>query len=128
MSKQDKKRKELLPASNVLQSLLGDGKSALSDQFLRWKLWRFWPKVVGPTLGKLCEPVNYRFGTLTLWVKSSARLQEMRFLQNNLVEKVNEYVGREWVRQVVFTLDRRGVPTTDQVSEEFKNYLDDGEG
>ena len=121
MKKQGKR--ELLPASNVLQSLLGDGKSALSDQFLRWKLWRFWPKVVGPTLGKLCEPVGYKFGTLSLWVKSSARMQEMRFLERNLVEKVNAYVGRDWVRQVTFTLDRRGIPGADQMPDDVKAYL-----
>lgn len=121
----DKKRKrDLLPASKVLQTLLGNGKSPLSDGFLRWKIWRFWSQIVGPTLGGHCEPVGYNRGYLIVWVKSSARMQEIRFFEKTLRAKVNEHVGREWVRGVKFTLDRHGVARQDQVSEEFKQFLD----
>lgn len=115
---------DLLAASKVLQTVLGNGKSPLSDQFLRWKIWRFWPKIVGDTLGKQCEPVGYERGRLFIWVKSSARMQDIRFFETTLKEKVNEHVGRTWVRSIRFTLDRHGVPTTAQVSEEFKKYLE----
>ena len=122
-----KKRRELAPASKVLQTLLGNGKSPLSDQFLRWKIWRFWAKVAGPTLASHCEPVGYDRGRLIVWVKSSARMQEIRFVEKSLKQKVNEYVGREWVKYVRFTLDRRGVPEQDQVSPIIKKYLGEGE-
>jgi len=120
----DKKPSELLSASRVLQTLLGNGKSALSDQFLRWKIWRFWPRIVGPTLAKSCEPVGYDRGRLLIWVKSSARMQEIRFFESTLKQKVNEHVGREWVTSMRFTLDRQGIPQAENVSEEFKRYLD----
>jgi hypothetical protein len=120
----DKKRKELLPASKVLQTLLGNGKSPLSDQFLRWKIWRFWPRIVGKTLAGCCEPVGYDRGRLILWVKSSARMQEVRFIEPTLRKKINEHVGREWVRSIRFTLDRHGVPTAGEVSEPFKKFMD----
>src|SRR3979411_304399 len=55
---------ELLSASKVLQTLLANGKSPLSDQFLRWKIWRFWPQIVGETLGAVCEPVGFERGRL----------------------------------------------------------------
>lgn len=119
-----KKKTELLPASRVLQGLLGNGKSALSDGFLRWKIWRFWPQIVGPTLAKHCEPVGFERGKLFIWVKSSARMQEIRFFEDTLKTKVNEYVEREWVKYVRFTLDRHGVPTTAEVSEDFKKMLE----
>lgn len=119
-----KKRKELLPASKVLQTLLGNGKSPLSDQFLRWKIWRFWPKIVGPTFAAHCEPVGYERGRLLIWVKSSARMQEIRFFEGTLKQKVNEHVGRKWVTSIRFTLDRRGTPQAGEVSEEFKQFLD----
>lgn len=119
-----KKKAELQSASNVLQGLLGNGKSALSDGFLRWKLWRFWPSVVGPTLAKYCEPVGYDRGKLFIWVKSSARMQEIRFFEGQLKTKVNEYVGRDWVKHVRLTLDRHGVPQTSEVSAEFKKMLE----
>ncbi|MBX3023111.1 MAG: DUF721 domain-containing protein [Bdellovibrionales bacterium] len=124
MADDKKKRRELLPASKVLQTLLANGKSPLSDQFLRWKIWRFWTKIVGPTLGTHCEPVGYERGRLIVWVKSSARMQEIRFFEKTLKEKVNEHVGRDWVKGIRFTLDRRGLPQPDQVSDQFKGFLD----
>lgn len=120
-----KKKTDLLPASNVLQSLLANGKNPLSDNFLRWKIWRFWPQVVGPTLAKYCEPVGYERGCLLLWVKSSARMQEIRFFETQLRDKVNEYLGRNWVKKIRFSLDRHGVPRTEEVSDEFRKFLEE---
>jgi hypothetical protein len=126
MSFDDKKKKrELLPASSVLQALLGNGKSALSDGFLRWKIWRLWPQIVGPTIAGHCEPVGYSRGVLYIWVKSSARMQELRFFEGQLKTKVNEHVGRTWARNIRFTLDRRGVPQGADISPEFKKMLDE---
>jgi len=119
-----KKKSELLAASRVLQGLLGNGKSPLSDGFLRWKIWRFWSQIVGTTFAKYCEPVGYERGRLFIWVKSSARMQEIRFFEDTLKTKVNEYVGSPWVKAIRFTLDRHGVPTTAEVSDEFKKMLD----
>jgi predicted nucleic acid-binding Zn ribbon protein len=119
-----KKSSELLPASNVLQTVLANGKSALSDGFLRWKIWKLWPKIVGETVAKHCEPVGYDRGRLYVWVKSSARMQEIRFFEFTIRDKVNQHVGRTWVRGIRFTLDRRGVPTPDQMPEETKKLLE----
>lgn len=78
---------------------------------------------MGATLGKVCEPVGFERGRLYIWVKSSARLQEIRFFEETLREKVNAHVGRQWTRSIRFTLDRHGIPRAAEVSEEFKNFL-----
>lgn len=119
-----KKKTDLQSASRVLQGLLGNGKSALSDGFLRWKIWRFWPQIVGPTLASHCEPVGFERGRLFIWVKSSSRMQEIRFFEETLKTKVNEHVGRDWVKSIRFTLDRHGVPQAGDVSAEFKKMLE----
>jgi predicted nucleic acid-binding Zn ribbon protein len=119
-----KKKAVLQPASEVLQTLLANGKSALSDQFLRWKIWRSWPQVVGQTLASHCEPVGYDRGRLYIWVKSSARLQEIRFFEQTLKDKVNEHVGRPWARSIRFTLDRQGIPAEAEISDEFKKFFE----
>ena len=114
---------ELSAVSKVLQTLLANSKSPLSDGFQRWKLWRFWPTVVGQTLGQVCEPVGYHRGMLYIWVKSAARMQEIRFFEDSLRQKVNAYVGREWVRSVRFTMDRRGIPKAAEAPPELREYL-----
>lgn len=117
------KKTDLSAASKVLQSLLSSGKSPLSDQFLRWKLWRFWPQVVGETLGGICEPVGFERGRLYVWVKSSTRMQEIRFFEETLKDKVNAYVGRTWAHHIKFTLDRRGIPKEAEATPEFRDYI-----
>ena len=119
------KRKDiLLPASKVLQTLLANGKSPLSDGFLRWRIWRGWSDIVGETLGKVCEPVGFDRGRLIVWVSSSPRLQEIRFFEKTLRTKVNEHVGREWCARVVFTLDRKGLPAAERMDNRIIKYLD----
>ncbi len=73
-----------------------------------------------------CEPVGFERGKLFIWVKSSARMQEIRFFEDQLKSKVNEHVGRVWAKHIRFTLDRRGVPSNSEISEEFKKMLDPG--
>jgi len=122
---QPKRKGDLQGASRVLQGVLGNGKSPLSAQFLRWKIWRFWPQIVGETLGRVCEPVGFERGRLYVWVKSSARMQEIRFFEDTLREKINEHVGSKWVRNIRFTLDRHGVPNAEEMSPQFKKFLED---
>jgi hypothetical protein len=121
-----KKRKELLAASNVLQGVLQNSKSPLTDQFLRWKIWRFWPRIVGEGLAALSEPISFdqEKRMLVLWVKSSARMQDIRFFEGVIRDKVNEHVGRKWVRAIRFTLDRRGLPAPHEVPQAVKDFLD----
>ncbi len=120
---QEKPRSRLLPASNVLQALLANGKSPLSEQFTRWKLWRNWEEIVGPSIGKHSSPVDFKKGRLTVWVSSSARMQEMRFLVGSIKDKINKYLGREYVKFVQFTLDRKSVPDVDSSDPAFRDFL-----
>jgi hypothetical protein len=118
-----KPKTDLLSASKVLQTLLANGKNPLSDQFLRWKLWRFWPQIVGKTLGAVCEPVGFERGRLYIWVKSSSRMQEIRFFEESMKKKINDHLGKSWAKTLRFTLDRRGIPKEAEVSDEFKKFL-----
>lgn len=110
-------------AEEVLQSLLQNGKSPLADQFLRWKLWKDWEKVVGPSLGRQSQPVAYQKGMLYVWVKSSAWMQEMTYHVKTLKTRINEHVKKPWVREIRFTLDRRSVPNVEEVPEDLKEFL-----
>lgn len=122
--KKSKRQSDLTSASRVLQILLANGKSVLSDPFLRWRLWRFWDQVVGPVFAKDCEPVGFQRGRLFIWVKSSARLQEFRFFEDDFRVKINAYLGTEWVKSVRFTLDRKGVPQDTASQQNLKNFID----
>jgi len=118
-----KRNSKLTPVSDVLQSLLQKGKGPLSQQFKRWRLWRFWGEVVGETIAENTTPVGYSKGVLYVWVKNSVQLQELLFFAIPLRNRVNEYLGYKWVKMVRFTTDRKSVPHVEESNPKFKNFV-----
>ena len=119
MSSQSRRQGRLSCTSDVLQSLLQDGKSPLAKGFLRWRVWKEWPTVVGQEIARHTEPVDYRQGVLYVWVKNSTRMQEVSFLSRQIISKINEFVGRKWVIRIRYTLDPKSIPDREQ----FKGQL-----
>lgn len=97
----------LLPMADVLQSLLENGKSGLSDGFTRFRLEKEWLQVVGPTIGAQTLPATYYRGVLYIWVSHPTWQQQLWFLQDAIIEKVNTHLGKPWVKSLRFTTNKR---------------------
>ncbi|MEN0058282.1 MAG: DUF721 domain-containing protein [Bdellovibrio sp.] len=122
MESNGKKAKgKLSLGSEVLQSLFENGRSPLSEQFMRWKLWAKWEEVVGPTIAKHAEPVGFQRGVLYVWVRNSSWMQQMIFMRDPIRDTINQKFEKKFVRLVKFTLDRREVPSSDQ--QEFRQMI-----
>ncbi len=117
------KKSVLVPVSNVLQAVLGNGKSPLSHQFIRWRLWRFWPEVVGETVASYSRPVGYDRGALVIWVQNSVQMQEMLFLRQQIRDSVNRYLGQNYVHRISLTLDDRSVPRLEETAGGLRDFL-----
>ncbi|MBY0383910.1 DUF721 domain-containing protein [bacterium] len=85
---------------DVLQRVFENSKSPLADGFQRWKLENKWPDIVGPTLAQNSRPIQYMKGTLTVEVTNSVWLNEIRFLIDDIKQKVNEHQGSCWVERI----------------------------
>ncbi|MCH2533305.1 MAG: DUF721 domain-containing protein [Bdellovibrionales bacterium] len=119
-----KKKKNVTPASEVLQLLLQNGKSPLAVQFKRWRLWRYWGEVVGEEISTHTDPVAYDKGTLYVWVDHPVRMQEMIFMTKELKKKINSYMGEAtWVTRIRFTLDRKSVPKLEETEKGWRDFL-----
>ncbi len=114
MSYGKKPKKQLSVGSEVLQSLFENGKSPLSEQFMRWKLWAKWEEVVGTTIAKNAEPVGLHRGVLYVWVRNSTWMQQMIFMKDHIRENINRKFDNNFVKYIKFTLNRHEVPTSDQ--------------
>ena len=123
MSSRKPKQSRLEAASDVLQSVLGNGKFPLSHEFARWRLWSRWDEVVGESIAKHSMPVAYKQGCLYVWVNNSARLQEMTFMVRQIKENINTYVGKKWVNNIRFTLDRKSIPKLEESGGDWRDYL-----
>ncbi len=107
MAKRKNVKHRLTPVSDVLQSLLQNGKSPLASGFTRWKLEQKWADVVGAQLAEDTLPVGFDRGVLYIWVRHPTWIQQLSFFQSDIVQKVNEYLGYKYARSVRFTLDRK---------------------
>lgn len=113
-----KREDKLTQAADVLQGLLQNSKSHLSDGFLRWRLEQEWKDIVGPTIAEQTAPCAFERGVLWVWVRHSVWMQQLHFFGESIKEKVNAHVGRDWARDVKFTLNRRAATTEPKSSED----------
>lgn len=119
----EKKKTRLSVGSEVLQSIFENGNSPLSQQFLRWKLWKKWSDFVGPTLGEVCAPVGYRKGVLYVWVKHSTWMQQIVFGLNPMRDQINARLGFNYIKAIHLTLDRRYVPGSEEEVQKLKENI-----
>lgn len=111
--------------TEVLQGLFENGKSPLSEQFLRWKMWARWEEIVGSTLSKSCEPVGLQWGTLIIWVPHSTVMQQMMFLKENILLAVRKAYPQMKIKDVKFTLDRKGLSTKEDERNQARDFVRD---
>lgn len=91
---------------SVLQSLLENGKTPLSHSFLCFRMAHEWPKIVGEKIAGVSRPVSIDHGRVIIWVKSSVWAQELKYIEGDLIQKMNDWKGDSWVRGVAFNLER----------------------
>lgn len=78
---------------------------------------------MGAEIAERTYPVGLKKGVLYLWVKNSVWLQELIFLASPIRDKVNAFVGREFAREVRFTLDRKAVPRPEETEGDLREFL-----
>ena len=105
--KKPKRHSHLTSGADVLQALLTNGKSQIADGFLRWRLEQSWGEIVGETIGTQTLPCALEHGTLYIWVRHSAWIQQLWFFQDMIREKVNGFLKADHVKEVKFTLNKR---------------------
>ncbi len=59
-------------------------------------------KVAGDFINRLTTSVKFKNGTLTLSIPSAALKQELFCRRTSLIEKINEAIGRNVVKKIVF--------------------------
>lgn len=66
-----------------------------------------WDEIVGEPISSHTRPDTIRFGTLHVLVDSSAWLQQLTFLKPELMRKVESYLGKGSIKDIVLRLGRQ---------------------
>jgi predicted nucleic acid-binding Zn ribbon protein len=103
------KKKELDAAANVIEKLLGAGKSPLAQDFQRYRLKNEWEKIVGHTIASKSSPLAYTNWRLYIWVVNSAWMNQLFYARKEIIKKINSEMGDGWVRDIRLTLDTKDI-------------------
>ena len=101
------------PLRDAVSSVL---KRLDNEQNLRaYEVWTFWDEEVGEAMACRAQPSQFRNGLLIVTVSSHAWLQEMQFLKDDLLERLNRHLGMEVIRDLYFVSGRvrRNKPPSD---------------
>jgi hypothetical protein len=80
------------------------------------QLTGLWPKIVGPAVAKISAPSQFRSGTLFIDVVDSIWMQELKFQEGELVDRVNAALGEPLVRRLFLQLARTSAPAPEPPS------------
>jgi predicted nucleic acid-binding Zn ribbon protein len=98
MSTHRRNRKSFAPIGSVINELMRQYRPANDKQLLQ--VWEVWDQAVGAPIAANARPVAFKGDTLLIHVGSSTWLHHIRFLENELIEKLNAALGHRCVRSV----------------------------
>jgi predicted nucleic acid-binding Zn ribbon protein len=75
------------------------------------RIWVVWEQAVGSRIATHAVPAAFRDGTLTLTVDSAPWMQQLTYLKQELISKVNGELGEEMVKDIFMKAGRVKVPT-----------------
>jgi len=77
-------------------------KYGLFDKIKEQELFSGWEGVVGERVAAHAKPTFFKFGRLFVSVDNPTWLSELRFLKDKMKKQINEKLGGERVKDIVF--------------------------
>ena len=69
-----------------------------------YRLWQQWKDVVGPAIAENTRPEAVKEKLLLVNVSSAPWMQQLQFLKSELIEKLNDSLGKEVVGDMRFKI------------------------
>lgn len=102
------KRKPGYRSPSLLSSLLASsfrGKP-LEKRLGEMEIWRVWDQVAGKQIAAKARPSRFQDGVLTVVVVSAPWMQQLNFMKRDIVERLNEKLGKPCVREIYLKAGR----------------------
>jgi len=76
----------------------------LSSRLSEYGVWPIWNNVVGPTVARNAQPEKIRNGILFVKVTSPVWMQQLQYMKDLIVEKLNQRLGNARVKKIFFVV------------------------
>jgi predicted nucleic acid-binding Zn ribbon protein len=90
----------LTPLKNVIAGLLCDGTLPFHPDDAH--IWEVWGEVVGTAISGHAHPSGIQRGLLRVTVTDPIWLQELKFLEESMRDRLNEKLGRKAINRIEF--------------------------
>ena len=94
------KQVNLQRLGNVLQGILK--KHSIFFDSEEQRLLEIWQKAVGPQISVQTRPDRLKRNTLFVKVSSSVWMQQLHALKKEIIEKINQPLGKELIKKIHF--------------------------
>jgi len=78
--------------------------NSIGESIKQLELLAQWEDILSPVLSKHAKPIGIKGNELIVEVSSSAWLNELSFLKDELKNRLNKEVGRELIKEIRFYL------------------------
>lgn len=68
------------------------------------RIWSDWERIVGDPVASHARPSWIQSGRLRVLVSDSVWLQELNYLERDMVERINAHLGRKAVKKIEFRM------------------------
>jgi predicted nucleic acid-binding Zn ribbon protein len=94
------RKSDAVHIGDILQRLLKTGQS--DGNFDLTQIWHVWDRAVGPLIAENAHPAGFKGNILLVYANSSAWVQQLRFLKQDVIEKLNRELGKDLVSDIRF--------------------------
>ena len=96
------RRRKNVPVGLAEAVLSALGAHGFNDFTRRMKIEQIWREAVGETIAGRCHPMGFSRGTLRLSSVSAAWKNQLTFLKQDIILKLNNKLGEPWITDLRF--------------------------
>ena len=93
-------KNSLTPLKKIIDTLFNNGALPFNPNDAA--IWKAWDELVGDAVAKRAHPVWIKDKKLRVVVSDPIWLQELKFLEKNIREELNEKLGRTAIMKIEF--------------------------
>lgn len=68
----------------------------------QYEVLSLWPRIVGEKISAIAEPLQISKGKLVVHVKNASWRNELIFWKPTLIQKLNQFVGDQVIKDIIF--------------------------
>ena len=98
-----KKKHELTHVGSFINDILSTCRTNRPDVEMT-RIWSLWNDAIGATIAENARPAAFKGKVLLVHVTSSPWMQQLQFLKQDIIQKLNTALGKELVSEIKFKI------------------------